>query len=81
MKLDLNRYTASLPIVKRVVELNPNMSSSDLISQVSIATGCPVVVSGYFIAEARGMDEELEQKIKDLISFYKYDSIIMLEGK
>lgn len=81
MQLDVNRYSLLLPIVKRLIELNPTLTDCEMANLVTTGTQAPIVASCYIVAHFMGMSPELEQKTNHLISFYKYDNIIMLEVK
>ena len=81
MQLDVNRYSLLLPIVKRLIELNPTLTDCEMANLVTTGTQAPIVASCYIVGHFMGMSPELQQKTNHLISFYKYDNIIMLEVK
>lgn len=71
MIYNLSTYrTAVLPQVKAWIEAKGGVPESHL-SELALATSCPIIVVAHFIAEAYGMTDSLMQRIVDLKTFYK----------
>ena len=51
------------------------MPTLDVINIYSVVSGCPLIVTCYFAIKNRGDSEEIQNKIKQLTIFYKYETI------
>lgn len=80
MNLDLRLYKATIPGIRNIIASHPSSKKSEIASIAAIATNAPIVVCCYYIGFIMGFDEELNNTINSLVSFYKYDIIEGIEG-
>lgn len=73
MRIDLSTYLIHLPTIRSMLKHRGHWK--ELVSDMSIATECPVIVCLYYVAHIQGMDEELEKSIKLVKDFYKVEEI------
>ena len=80
MTLDCDKYRLCVPTVKI---MGDRLSSEDRlkdIGKMSLATGAPIIVVGYYLAELYGMNEELDALIGRLKSFYGINEVLNYRG-
>lgn len=79
MDINLNSYTAILEGVKTIIATNEHLTRSQMASLAAVATHAPVIVCCYYIGHLLGFDDNLNEKINNLVIFYKYDTINGIE--
>lgn len=82
MTIDLSRYRHSIkPIVEAFVDRDEGKEPMhELCGRIAIATNCPIIAVGHYMAELYGMTPELRGFLDRLITFYKVDSITNQEA-
>lgn len=75
MRIDISFYKHALPTIKSMMESRRYDKSTDLVSEMAIATGCPVIVCLHFIGHIKGYDEHLNNYIDRVKSFYRIESV------
>lgn len=75
MKIDLEAYSANK---KFIMDWAVNKGGNDPAGQISILasiTFVPAIVCAYWIGEATGYPDKVQQHIKSIIDFYGYTEI------
>lgn len=76
MKVNLLHYKNSLNFIEVYLKVNKDSPFQDKLNSISMATYIPLVAVAYYIAKVEGMTEEIQNTIRMLNDFYKYDEII-----
>lgn len=79
MVIELAKYKNIRPTVHSMVKYNFGRKPVDLVANMAVACGCPVIVCCfYYIQEVGFAPEETKKQISNLIKFYKYTKILDL---
>ena len=76
MKIDLNVYKNNATSIKSYLVRNRNLSFLDKISNITLMTSLPLIVSVFYVIKYEGDSVEAREQIKKLIVFYKYDEVL-----
>lgn len=76
MKIDLNVYKNNAISIKSYLVRNKNLSFLDKISNITLMTSLPLIVSVFYVIKYEGDSVEAREQIKKLIIFYKYDEVL-----
>ena len=76
MKIDLNVYKNNAITIKSYLIRNKHLSFLDKISNITLMTSLPLIVSVFYVIKYEGDSAEARQQIEKLIVFYKYDAVL-----
>ena len=76
MKIDLNVYKNNATVIKSYLIRNKTLSFLDKISNITLMTSLPLIVSVFYVIKYEGDSVEAREQIKKLIVFYKYDEVL-----
>jgi hypothetical protein len=76
MKIDLNVYKNNATTIKSYLIRNKHLSFLDKISNRTLMTSLPLIVSVFYVIKYEGDSVEARQQIEKLIVFYKYDAVL-----
>lgn len=76
MKIDLSVYKNNATSIKSYLVRNKNLSFLDKISNITLMTSLPLIVSVFYVIKYEGDSVEAREQIKKLIVFYKYDEVL-----
>lgn len=69
--IDLNTYRHSCkPQIKAWCDARPDKVPADMLSEIALATSCPLIAVGYYIQELYGPNVTLDTTIQRLIKWY-----------
>lgn len=77
MKVEIGLYRNNFDFIKHYYEREIQIHKDvvKIISELSVATGVPVIVVAHYIGEIHGYTDEVNNTIKNLIEFYGYKEI------
>ena len=76
MEVDLRKYIAIIPTVKRMYEANRGSDMSEIATRAALATEAPIIVVNRMMTIFYGEIPELEKQLIALTQFYGYGNII-----
>ena len=76
MRVDLALYTVHLKTIKGMLENRVYTTPREIVSEMALATQCPVIVVLHYVAHLTSMTPELEESIKRVKEFYQIKEII-----
>ena len=75
MDIQLGIYRNNIQLINTMLVLNDNLLDNNILSLMSIATGCPLIAVCYFLKEIVGETEFLNERIERFKKFYDYGEI------
>lgn len=76
MILNLSKYRNCISFVKYMIDRDQRNDICRTITETSIAIAVPTVAIAIFAKELYGENPLIDEMIKNLTDFYRYDSII-----
>lgn len=73
MILELDRYRINIPYIKAIIDRDG--FSHHTVAMVSATLGVPVVAVYHYVGELYGFTDDIHDKIKKLVEFYRYEEI------
>jgi hypothetical protein len=79
--IDLNSYRATnFEYIKTWLANKPDSPIKELVSEIALATGVPVIAVSHFIGEIKGFTPELLASIERLKKFYGITEVVGQNG-
>lgn len=76
MVLYKEKYAVQRKPIKLWIDNRPDKNPVELISEMAVHTGCPIIVVCYFLGELVGFTPELQSKIESLKKFYGVTEVL-----
>ncbi len=76
MRIDLTHYLVHLTTIKSMLENREYEAPAELVSDMSIATQCPVIVCLYYVAHLTSLTPDLVHNINVVKEIYQIKEII-----
>lgn len=75
--IDLNKYrNSNFEYIRVCLDNKPTAPLKELVSEIAIGTGVPVIAVSHFIGEIRGFTPELLASIERLKKFYGVTEVV-----
>lgn len=75
MKLSREKYIIQKEYIRIWIDSKSEQTPISMISQITLATGCPIILVCQYIGELRGFTPELEAQMQRLMDFYHIEGI------
>lgn len=76
MNMSKTKYKVVKVFIEDWILSHPDKDPFKEISELSLATYCPIVIVCYFIGEIRGFTPEIKETLQRLKDFYQIEEIV-----
>lgn len=73
--IDLDKYRASIPAIKRFLDNKPTDKRQEYIGEAAVVTGCHIIAVCHYYGELYGYTPELIERLASLMKFYQMGAV------